>query len=153
MKLAQSLALIITGSASFLIPFALAEFRLIIAQPDNSKFTSVWAVPGPAESFDCSSFDDNSADPHTPKNGVKVSIDYITGGFPLSLHVSTDPGLCGLGQLDFYRKNEHDNFLFYLDKGNGTSLGTCYPNTNSSKTCSKVTLLAAGFDCNTLICN
>ena len=158
MKLAQSLrvALIITGSASFVIPFALAEFSIIVVRDNDDRLATIWAVPGLTESFSCSSFDDNSADPHTPKNGVEVSIDNDSGSFTVSLKASTDPGLCGLGQLDFYRKNEHGNFLYYLHQGNGSSLGTCYPNKNSMSTrpCSKVTLLDDGFDCNnTVICN
>ena len=157
MKLPQSLALIITGSASFLIPFALASFRLIDVHPDHltPKLNDIWAIP--SDPFDCSIFSDSNPETGIPSNGVKVRIGAGAGTFPTSNMLYSESEICGLGKLNFYRNKTDGTFQYYLDKGNGSSLGTCTTNTNSNMTCSStVTLLPDGLNCrgsNTGTCN
>lgn len=43
---------------------------------------------------------------------------------------SIQAGLCGLPQLNFYG-NEDGTYTFYINGGDGTAQGQCYPNTAS----------------------
>ena len=56
MKLAQSLALIITGSASFVIPFALASFRVAMVTDDRVDGPGKDLVACPLGHYTCDCF-------------------------------------------------------------------------------------------------
>ncbi|KAI8887653.1 hypothetical protein K501DRAFT_268744 [Backusella circina FSU 941] len=45
-----------------------------------------------------------------------------------------DKGLCGMGQLDFY-KRPSGIWEFYVNKGNGELQGRCYENSADSRLC------------------
>ena len=126
MKLAQSLALIITGSASFVIPLALAQFHVVLVIPPLAYSRFVAACP--SYSYNCACFYDGfnrSLGPTYPQGNQD--------GFPKN-SFSVNSGLCGfLGVLNFYL-NSDGTWSIYEDKGNATSLGTCYP-TTVHKTC------------------
>ena len=123
MKLAQSLgALIITGSASFVIPFALASFHVATIRIDEgvgsdaSRLLKTLACP--AYLYHCLCFVKNNRD----------SVGVIPGPFDGQHNVSIVSGLCGMGKLNLF-KNSDGSWYIYVDKGNGTIVGTCYPNT------------------------
>ena len=149
MKLAQSLALIITGSASFVIPFALASgLHLGVVQIPHA-YAFVTACP--ASHYDCSCFKDGT-------NGAMVT--FVGQSFPPpagpDISFSINSGLCGLGKLDSY-SNSDGNWDIYEHKGNGTVLATCYPTTSNILTCDHGTEVNDKLICygtsNSNICN
>ena len=120
MKLAQSLALI-TGSASFVVPFALADIYVSGYVKTNSiGFThssgSLFAIPKDFDPCDCASKGDCA--PKVLDGGGK-EVKKLPNNF-----FSVDSGLCGLGKLNFYQEKDGSG-KYYLDGGNGTLLGNC----------------------------
>ena len=121
MKLAQSLALIITGSALFFIPLALADLHvgLVIPPLVYARFVA----DCPSYSYNCDCF----------YRGINGSYGppYRLGsrdGFPENFF-SLKSGLCGFGGVLNFYLNSDGTWSIYEDKGNATSLGTCYPTT------------------------
>ena len=114
MKLAQSLALIITGSASFVIPFALAGGFHIgkVTQPDVTSY----ATACDSDNFACSCFKQSTY------NNPGASVSQNAEGI-----ISIAKGLCGAGKLNLYYNQSDGSWIIYYDRGNGTSQGTCYP--------------------------
>jgi len=54
---------------------------------------------------------------------------YIKSGqSPASNSFSLDAGLCGMGQLNFYYRQDKGGWDFYVNGGDGSLQGTCYPN-------------------------
>ena len=126
MKLAQSLALIITGSASFMIPFALASLFLAVA--DNTNF------PG-SETLTACPLKFNACECLRQSGYIVQSFEgfgALFGVFPDDFsEFYTQPGLCGSGQLDFRQpKNDgsNSNWTIYNHNGDGTGQGTCTAN-------------------------
>ena len=129
MKLAQSLALIITGSASFVIPFALAQVQI-------SKFVDETGAAGIAAcapnhyGCDCSPIGINAAFiVSNPTTGLVVP--------SLPEHTfSINFGFCGNGVwYDFYNRSDASGIWdSYVHNGNGSVQGTCHPNTESTPT-------------------
>ena len=118
MKLAQPLALIITasGSSSFVIPSALANFHIAgVSDPlgVDQKF-----VACSSSTYTCDCF----------QKGIGAADVFVDSGVvPKSLPgtFSINPGLCGSPQLDFYEGTRD----FYYHGRDGTVEGTCYSNT------------------------
>ena len=125
MKLTQSLAFMITGGASFVIPFALAHFdlRMVVTSSRFIVGDALEACPG-SSNFGC----DCSA------GGVKFSSSAKTleavGGN--QTFFSVDSGLCGMGKLDLYPDEQSSgSWIVYESGGNGTIQGTCSRSTAS----------------------
>ncbi|KAF8814055.1 hypothetical protein BYT27DRAFT_7180308 [Phlegmacium glaucopus] len=123
MKLAsQSLKLLII--AAFTIPSALAEFHIIegVAPGGGSGLEAC-----PSNYYDCDCLKDGDRAARVLVNGEGVAS--LPDNF-----FSVDAGLCGLGQLDFFKQSD-EVWNFYIHEGDGTLQGTCYPN-NATNTCS-----------------
>ena len=120
MKLTQSLAFIITGVVSFVIPFALADFDLKsliqIGHSDTVINTTLHACPGAAQ-FGC----ECRAGATISSGGKELQV--ITESL---ISFSVDPGLCGMGKLDVYNQN-NGSWTVYVSGGDGTIRGTCSP--------------------------
>ena len=118
MKLAQSLALL-TG-ASFTILPALANFHVIqgIAPGGGAGLEAC-----PSDFYNCNCLENGERAEQVVVDGKGV------GSLPEGFF-SIKAGLCGMGQLNFYKQNSDDGeWLFYVNNGNGTPQGACYPNT------------------------
>ena len=124
MKLAQSLALIITGSASFIIPFALASGFHVVEIFYPIKLLGGMFVACSSNDLTCDFFLEGIIGAGNVSFDDRVVAD---GSLPGYFKVS--PGLCfGSQQLDFFQKYGTSNYDIYYHGGNGTSQGTCYPN-------------------------
>ena len=128
MKLAQSLALIITGSASFVIPFALAQFH--ITKFDDSIYgqTSILACSSKTYGCDCFS------------SAAKVMVEGEEAKSLPDTAFYIESGLCGSASSYVFFLQSDGRWNFYVVDGNGVlqhpSQGTCYPNTATPTTCS-----------------
>ena len=130
MKLAQSLALIITGGASFVIPFALANIHVIQWTALNGTETLI-ACPSEDYGCDCS--------PGGPYGAGVVSDD---GAQLTSLpgpggHFSVQSPFCGSNSsYYFYNNGTSGRWDIHVQSGTGSLQGNCYPNTESpTSTC------------------
>ena len=139
MKLAQSLALII--SASFAIPSALADFHIIQGIAPGGG-AGLEACPSNFDNCDCMENGDRAA---------RVSVNGQGQGSLPDSFFSVDAGLCGLGQLNFY-KGSNGVWDIYENDGNGSLQGTCNSNSASS-TCSNGFLFFDQLVCYSYICN
>ena len=129
MKLAQSLALIITGGSSFgVIPFALADFNV-------TKFINQIGIAALAacssKAYGCNCFPYGT-------NAAKVVSNATSGAQLASLPENTfsvESGFCGSAFVyDFYNRSD-GTWELYEHGGNGIVQGTCHPNTKSVTTC------------------
>ena len=118
MKLAQSLALII--SASFAIPFAFADFHIV------ERFLEYGVhLACPSDYYNCRCFvDDDRSEYVTVGDGVVIN---LPDNF-----FSVQSGLCGLKQLDFYKQSD-GSWDIYEENGDGSLQGTCNSNSGSNK--------------------
>ena len=119
MKLAKSLTLII--SPSILIPFALADFHIIqgIAPGGGS---GVVACPSNYYKLNCNCLENGD-------RAAQVSVGDSKGvGSLPETFFSVKSGLCGFGQLNFY-KQRNGVWNIYENNGNGHLQGACYSNT------------------------
>ncbi|KAF8329643.1 hypothetical protein F5887DRAFT_115510 [Amanita rubescens] len=119
MKLAQSLALLI--SASFTIPSTLADFHVVQVVP-NRSIASLQACPSNYYNCKCLLDGDRAA---------QVVVNFQGVGLLPDNFFSTIAGLCGMGQLNFYKQGD-GHWDFYVDGGDGSLQGTCYPNSADS---------------------
>ena len=122
MKLLHSLALLAT--ATLTIPFALADFHVTqgIAPGGGAGLEAC-----PSNYYNCNCLKDGDRAAQVLVDGQGV------GSLPDSFF-SIKAGLCGLGQLNFYKQGD-GHWDFYVNNGDGTLQGTCYPNSATS-TCS-----------------
>jgi hypothetical protein len=119
MKLAlQSLALMI---AAVTIPSAIANFHIIqgIAPGGGAGLEAC-----PSNYYNCKCMRDGDRAAQVLVNGGGV------GSLPDDFF-SVKAGLCGLGQLNFY-KQSNGAWNFYVDGGDGSLQGTCYSNSGGS---------------------
>ena len=131
MKLAQSLALIITGSASFIIPFALASSFQVVSMFNNQSQLGGRFVALPSNNFNCEFFQGGMDGAGNVSFNGRVVED---GSLPAAFNVL--PGLCGGSQqLDLYQTSGTRNFEVYVHEGSGVSQATCYPD-QANLTCS-----------------
>ena len=110
MKLAQSLAFIITG-ASFVIPFALAGFAIrghYATHEDGHIYADLEACPSENFGCDCS------------QQAVAVTSDSDTSVKKMTV----DPGLCGMGKLDVTQL-PNSSWGLSVNGGDGSSRGIC----------------------------
>jgi hypothetical protein len=116
MKLAQSLALL-TG-ASFTVLSALANFHIVqgIAPGGGAGLEAC-----PSNYYNCDCLENGVRAARVVVNGNGV------GSLPASFF-SVDAGLCGLGQLNFYKQAD-GTWNIYVNEGDGTLQGTCNSNT------------------------
>ena len=146
MKLAQSLALIITGSASFFIPFALADIIIAQVQVVDHKVPAALRACA-SNNNNCECFEGGHGAKEVTVNGTGV------GSLPESGFFSVEPGLCGSGLKYNFIRNDDGSYDFYVDGGDGISKGTCLPNTNQT-TCPNVdTKIYDQLFCKSDICN
>jgi hypothetical protein len=139
MKLAQSLALII--SASFAIPLALADFHIVQGIAPGGG-AGLEACPSDYYNCNCLKNGDRAAQVLVGGRGV--------GSLPDSFF-SVKSGLCGLGQLNFYKQGD-GSWKFYKDGGDGSLQGTCYKNT-AGTSCSGGFIFYDQLVCYSYICN
>jgi hypothetical protein len=100
------------------------QFGVYGSQPDPPTGTKYVACP--SNYYNCNCFGRIN-----PDRGV-----FIQGGQnPGSATFSLDAGLCGMGQLNFYYQDNKGGWDFYVNDGDGSLQGTCYPNSDS-KICS-----------------
>jgi hypothetical protein len=118
----QSFALLI--GASFTIPSALANFHVIqgIAPGGGAGLEAC-----PSNYYNCNCLKNGDRAAQVLVNGQGV------GSLPNNFF-SIKAGLCGLPQLNFY-KNGNGAWDFYINNGDGSLQGTCYPN-RATTTCS-----------------
>lgn len=110
----------------FAIP-SLADFHIGRADKETNPFARgdpviKWTdyVACPSNYFGCQCYGYFSA---TADRGVSTRQNKApTGNF------SINSGLCSAGQLDFYYRSSQNVWEFYKNGGDGTKLGTCYPN-------------------------
>jgi hypothetical protein len=117
MKLGHSLALLIM--AALTMPSALADFHILAGvQLDTSKND---VIACPSNYYNCKCFYGGQR---------RASI----GGALSNGHFSTVGNLCGVGQLDFYKRSD-GHWEFYKHNGDGSLQGTCYSNTGGIEEC------------------
>ena len=148
MKLAQSLALIITGSASFFIPFALANLH--IAMVVDQKNQSV-LIACASSNYNCDCFQKGNGAAEVSLGGMQVS------SLPESAF-TVESGLCGSRlpnlKYNFYYNQRNGNWDFYKKDGDGKSLGTCYySNTAGASLSCSITYVYDQLVCYTNICS
>ena len=116
MKLAQSLALL-TG-ASFTILSARADFHIVqgIAPGGGAGLEAC-----PSNYYNCDCLENGNRAAQVVVNGQGV------GSLPDSFF-SVKAGLCGMGQLNFYKQGD-GTWDIYQNDGNGALQGTCNGNT------------------------
>ena len=149
MKLAQQLAFIITGIASFLIPFALADFHLLKIFNSNEAKGVILACPSKKYGCDCFL---GSIDAAAVWSGNTI----VKGNLPVSGFSVGSPGrvvgLCGSPiLLDVYNLGNGTHAI-YVHGGNGTLQGTCKPNYGTATSCGNTTAYEIML-CSTHICN
>jgi hypothetical protein len=107
------------------IPSAFADFHIVqgIAPGGGAGLEAC-----PSDYYNCKCLKDGDRAAQVIVNGAGV------GSLPANFF-SVKKGLCGLGQLNFYKSSDGKSWNFYQDKGDGTVQGTCYPNT-AGTTCS-----------------
>ena len=140
MKLAQSLALII--SASFAIPFALADFHIVLVDGVNGG--ELFACP--SDYYNCDCFVNGNRRADVTVGGSEIRS--LPEGF-----FSVASGLCGLEQLDFYEQSD-GSWDIYEENGDGSLQGTC--NSNSAFRSCAATGSVSIYDelvCFSYICN
>jgi hypothetical protein len=59
------------------------------------------------------------------------AVNTYLGQNPASATFSLNSGLCGMGQLDFYYQDSKKGWDFYVNGGDGSLQGTCYPNSDT----------------------
>ena len=108
MKLTQSLAFIITGGASFIIPFALANFTIITtySYSNGGGGGNLEACPSKNSGCDCS------------QPAVNVAYD------DSAQKMTIDSGLCGMGKLDVYLLVTNSSWQIFVD-GDASPRGIC----------------------------
>ncbi|KAJ2980381.1 hypothetical protein NQ176_g2680 [Zarea fungicola] len=91
------------------------------APDDYPVIPENWACP--SNYLNCKCYGDW---PNRSDRGVKVSAGQPTGNY-----FSLNAGLCGMGKLDFYYRDNLGHWEFYVNGGDGTLQGTCYKATGS----------------------
>ena len=97
-----------------LVPSVLADFHITNVEYGSKgrETSSNVACPSDYWNCNCLAFGDRSAD--------------VINGSDNFFQV--EAGLCGMGTLNFYLNPDHTSWDFYVDGGDGTLQGTCYPN-------------------------
>jgi hypothetical protein len=121
MKLTQSLAIV---TAALTIPSALADFHIVQGIAPGGG-AGLEACPSNYYNCKCLKDGDRAAQVLVNNHGV--------GSLPNNFF-STKAGLCGAGQLNFYKQND-GHWDFYVNNGDGSLQGTCYSN-SAGTTCS-----------------
>ncbi|KAJ2982980.1 hypothetical protein NQ176_g1025 [Zarea fungicola] len=110
------------------------------------KFTQYIACPSNYMNCNCYGRFAANAD-----RGVEVAHGSTSGDFSLKA------GLCGMGQLDFYKRSG-GFWEFYVNNGNGDIQGTCYKNSAELQGCgiNPLSVLETNYDdqivCYSYIC-
>ena len=129
MKPAQSLALIIT-SASFIIPFALAQFEVSKSIDQKTGAVGIAACALGHDGCNCSPFGQYGAYILSNATGTELPV----ASLPADTF-SVGRGFCGSTNMyDFYNRS-NGIWEFYVDHGNGTALGTCSPTESPPTIC------------------
>jgi len=88
-----------------------------------------------------------------PDRGVFIQGGQNTGSATFSLHA----GLCGMGQLNFYYQQSKGGWDFYVNNGDGSLQGTCYPNSDTKYCGTSLPFFSAKYTdslvCYSYICN
>ena len=138
MKLTQSLALIITGSASFVIPFVAASSGFDIKKVSNVLDGSVYFVAlAILQNNSCDFFQQGNGAANISSND-KVALKSVPPKFQVR-------GLCGSEQLDFYQKKirasiDSSKWDYYYHKEDGSLQGSCFRSIPNNVTCSSTDL-------------
>ena len=106
----------------FVIPFALADIHVYTIHIDDGVGGDAGTRACPSNFYDCNYFTD-----------LRHSEAVLPGPFDGQHNVAILSGLCNMGQLNLFI-NSDGTWSMYVDKGNGTIVGTCYPNT-ANTTC------------------
>ena len=141
MKLTQSLALIITGSASFVIPFVAASSGFDIKKVSNVLDGSVYFVALALQNNSCDFFQQGNGAANISSND-KVALKSVPPKFQVR-------GLCGSEQLDFYQKKiqasidssiDSSKWDYYYHEEDGSLQGSCFRSIPNNVTCSSTDL-------------
>lgn len=119
MKLAQLLPLLVTAALS--VPSALANFHVIQGIAPGG-LAGLEACPSNYYNCKCMTGGDRAAQVLVDGHGV--------GDLPDDFF-SIKSGLCGMGQLNFYKRSD-GHWDFYVSNGDGKVQGACHSNTASS---------------------
>ena len=148
MKLTQSLALIITGSASFVITFVAASSGFDIKKVSNVLDGNVYFVAFSFENNSCDFFQQGNGSANISSDD-KVALKRVPPKFQVR-------GLCGSEQLDFYQKIrgsiDSSKWDYYNHKEDGSLQGSCYRAVPNNVTCSSTDLNITVRVNNELVC-
>ncbi|KAN0085502.1 hypothetical protein V8E54_001969 [Elaphomyces granulatus] len=117
-------------AALLLLPPTLADFHIgeqfgIVGSGDDPPTITKY-IACPSNYYNCNCFGSLKSE-----RGV-----FIPGGDnPGSATFSLNPGLCGMGKLDFYYQADKGVWDFYISDGNGEVQGTCYRNSAAKQYC------------------
>ena len=109
-------------SFSALLGFAEADFHIFQGQQTGGG-QGTGACPSNYYNCDCFAVGHRRAEVQT----------YGTGTIDGMTFFQMEPGLCGMGTMNFYQQDD-GSWQFYVDGGDGTVQGTCYGN-NAESTC------------------
>jgi hypothetical protein len=121
------------------------QFGVYGTQPNPPTTTEYIACP--SNYYNC-----NCYGAMNPDRGVLIQ----PGTNPGSATFYLKSGLCGMGQLDFYYQQSKGGWDIYVNGGDGSLQGTCYPNSDTQH-CSFLPLFTSKYTdnliCYTHICN
>lgn len=131
---------------SLSLPAALADFHIdtlynsvVTSGSTQQHWTSYVACPSDYWNCQCLTDSDRTGS--------------IFNGNPGDSFFSIKSGFCGMDQMNFYQ--DGDNYDFYINGGDGSKIGTCYPNTEP-KECGIVggtSEVMGGMVCYSYACN
>jgi hypothetical protein len=128
MKFSHSLAFLV--AAALTVPPALADFHVILRQPDLLDYTKNTVIACPSNYYNCRCIQGGD-------RRVTIGAD---GGEPKDLpdgYFYTEGKFCGVGKLNFYERSD-GHWQFYKDGGDGSLQGECWSNTKSPSTCGNI---------------
>lgn len=111
-------------AASGFFSFCLGDFHALTASLGVGSARSDQQLACPSNYWNCYCMFYNDRTGYIDAGNADSS----TGGNFFSISA----GLCGLGKMNFYLEGDHWNY--YLDRGDGSKIGSCYSN-SASKGC------------------
>ncbi|KAF2158889.1 hypothetical protein M409DRAFT_30594 [Zasmidium cellare ATCC 36951] len=127
-------------AASGLINLCLGDFHVLTASIGTGSGGSDQQLACPSNYWNCNCMFHNDRTGYVDSGNADAS----TG----STFFQISAGLCGLGEMNFYRNG--DAWDYYLAGGDGSKIGSCYSN-SASKTC-YIPVLGLGSGEDLLVC-